>query len=62
MIPNPKAFVNFLYELANIISHFEKPQIYQASEDENGHHFCQKVRKYWYSAFERNVSEPDAQE
>ena len=33
MIPDPKPFVNFLCELANIISHFEKPQIYQASEE-----------------------------
>ena len=29
MIPDPKPFVNFFHDLANIISHFEKPLIYE---------------------------------
>ena len=34
MIPDPKPFVNFFHDLANIISHFEKPLIYKGLQQE----------------------------
>jgi len=34
MIPDPKPFVNFFHDLANIISHFEKPLIYEGLQQE----------------------------